>query len=62
VNHEKAISFLKTIRRGVYGALITSDYVVDETLTLLRINHGVVPALKFLDKIRRSKSIKIVRS
>lgn len=59
-NHEKASSFLQIIKKGTYGALVTSDYVIDETLTLLRIKHGVIPALKFLDKVRKSKSIKIV--
>ncbi|MHA1595182.1 MAG: type II toxin-antitoxin system VapC family toxin [Candidatus Baldrarchaeia archaeon] len=61
VNHERAQSFLlNEIRTGKYGIMITSDYVVDETLTLLRMRRGVQMALKFYDKISRSRSIRIV--
>jgi len=60
VNHANARAFLNILRKGAYGALITSDYVLDETLTLLRIKHGFEYAVKFLNKIRSSKSLKIV--
>ena len=61
INHEKARKFLANeLRKGKYGILITSDYVIDETLTLLRIKHGVTTALKFYEKISKSKSIKTI--
>ncbi|RLF23417.1 MAG: DNA-binding protein [Thermoprotei archaeon] len=60
INHEQARSFLNELRKGKYGALLTSDYVLDETLTLLRIRHGVEVALKFYDKVRRSRSLRII--
>ena len=61
VNHGKARDFLSSeLQKGKYGILITSDYIIDETLTLLRIKHGIEAALKFYDKISRSKSLKII--
>ena len=54
INHEKARKFLANeLRKGKYGILITSDYVIDETLTLLRIKHGVAAAFKFYKNIKK---------
>ena len=56
INHEKTRKFLENeLRKGKYGILITSDYVIDETLTLLRIKHGVAAALKFYKNIKKQK-------
>lgn len=62
VNHQKARRFAKTVLAdNVYGMLVTSDYVLDETLTLLRTRRGLKPALDFAKKIRSSrKSLQIV--
>ena len=60
VNHVAARRFLREVREGRYGAMLTTDYVLDEMLTLLRLRHGVQAALKFLEKIRESRSIKVV--
>lgn len=61
ISHEKARKFLANeLRKGKYGILITSGYVIDETLTLLRIKHGVTAAFKFYEKISKSKSIKTI--
>ena len=59
VNHEAAHSFLKDIASGKHGAAITSDYVLDETLTLLRSRRNLTSAIDFIDKVRKSKSIKV---
>jgi len=40
--------------------MITTDYVLDEVFTLLRLRHGVDVALKFLEKMRKSRSIEVV--
>jgi len=61
INHKKARNFLfNELRTGKYGALVTSDYVLDETLTLLRIRYDPETALKFYEKVSRSKSIKVI--
>ena len=59
-NHEIARGFLRKLREGKYGTLLTTDYVLDETLTLLRLRHGVRAALEFLEKVRNSKSVRVV--
>ena len=59
-NHSPATRFLELLKRGRYGSLLTTDYVLDETLTLLLLRRGSAAALSFLDKVNRSKSIRII--
>jgi uncharacterized protein len=59
VNHEAACKFLAKIASGKYGVSITTDYVLDETLTLLRSRRDLGSASCFIDKIRRSKSVRV---
>ena len=59
INHKKARNFLVQLAQGKHGVAITSDYVLDETLTLLRSRRGQLDAITFIDKIRKSKSIRI---
>ena len=59
VNHEQARKFLSQLASGRHGVAITTDYVLDETLTLLRSRRGLPAAITFIDKIRKSKSIRV---
>jgi len=59
VNHEQACKFLSEIASRKHGVAITTDCVLDETLTLLRLRRGLAPASNFIDKIRRSGSVRI---
>ena len=59
VNHGKARNFLFQLAQGKHGVAITSDYVLDETMTLLRSRRGLLDAVTFIDKIKKSKSIRI---
>ena len=59
INHETAREFLTKLASGKHGVLITNDYVLDETMTLLRSKKGLFTALTFIDKIKKSKSIRI---
>lgn len=59
-NHKHAAQFASLLRRRRYGSLLTTDYVLDETLTLLWLRKGSTPALAFLDKVNRSKSVHII--
>ena len=59
INYEKARKFLSEIALGKHGVAVTTDYVLDETLTLLRSKKGLPVAQTFIDKIRKSKSIRI---
>lgn len=59
-NHASAKAFNDELRGGHHGALLTSDYILDEAITLLRIRKGVEPAFRFADKVLRSRSVGIV--
>jgi hypothetical protein len=59
VNHEKACKFLSLIASGKYGISITTDYVLDETLTLLRSRRDLTSATTFMDKIKKSSSVRV---
>ena len=59
VNHEQARKFLSQLASGRHGVAITTDYVLDETMTLLRSRRGLPDAVTFIDKIRKSKSIRV---
>jgi uncharacterized protein len=38
---------------------VTTDYVLDETLTLLQSRRGLNAATAFLDKIKKSRSVRV---
>ena len=59
VNHEAACKFLSNIASGKHGVSITTDYVLDEALTLLRSRRDLASANAFIEKIRKSKSIRV---
>ena len=59
INHEAACKFLPTIASGKHGVSITTDYVLDEALTLLRSRRDLASATAFINKIRKSKSVRV---
>jgi len=59
VNHKEAFKFIREIATGKHGIAVTTDYVLDETLTLLRSRRTLASACDFIDKIRKSKSIRV---
>jgi uncharacterized protein len=59
INHETALDFLSKIATGKHGISITTDYIIDETLTLLRSRRDLASALPFVDKVMKSKSIRV---
>ncbi len=59
INHEAACKFLSNIASGKHGVSITTDYVLDEALTLMRSRRDLTSATAFIDKIRKSKSIRV---
>ena len=59
-NHILALAEHKDLVSGKVGRLITTDYVLDETLTLLRKRTGPEAARRFLDGLEASRSVQVV--
>jgi uncharacterized protein len=59
INHELACKLLANIASGKHGISVTTDYVLDETLTLLRSRRDLASSLGFIDKIRKSRSVRV---
>jgi uncharacterized protein len=59
LNHTAARRFLSRVSTGKHGVPVTTDYVLDETLTLLRSRRGLSAAREFISKIRESSSVSI---
>jgi uncharacterized protein len=56
VNHAAAREFLAHLSKGTHGVAVTTDYVLDEAMTLLRSRRDLPSAASFLDKVRSSSS------
>lgn len=59
--HEAAIQFREQVLRKKWYGLITTSYVLDETLTLIRFRLSIKASIDFSKKIRKSKVVKIVQ-
>jgi predicted nucleic acid-binding protein len=58
--HDEAILFYDELRSGRHGSLVVTDYVLDETATLLMDTKGGGLAAGFLDEALASKSVRLV--
>jgi uncharacterized protein len=56
-NHEAALEFHVDLLGGKAGRLLTSDYVLDETLTLMRRRSGDATVRKFISGVDASRSV-----
>jgi predicted nucleic acid-binding protein len=59
VHHARALAFLQELARQK-AQLITSDYVLDETLTLLRFRAGHKEATEFGKWVLQSPLVKVI--
>jgi predicted nucleic acid-binding protein len=61
-NHRRAVEFREKIRRGdtQFRALYTSNYVADETLTLLRFHCGHQVTVTFRKALATSKVMQVL--
>jgi predicted nucleic acid-binding protein len=55
-NHERAVKFVKSFKSSPV-LFMTTDYIVDETLTLLRLRISHRDALSFLHLVSHSQQI-----
>jgi predicted nucleic acid-binding protein len=58
---QEAEVFFDEIGKGRYGAPLTTDYVLDEAFTLLRLRWGIEPVRKLADLLRQSPTVRRVR-
>jgi predicted nucleic acid-binding protein len=61
-NHRRALEFREQVREGdtQFRRLYTSNYIVDETLTLLRYHCGHNVAVTFRKTIETSKLVQVL--
>jgi len=59
-HHEEALRFRdQQLLSGSYQ-LITTSYILDETLTLVRSRLGITPSIDFSRKVRRSRIVRVI--
>lgn len=58
--HDDAIAFYDILKTGRHGSLVVSDYILDETSTLLMDTKGGDIATRFLEEALASKSVRVV--
>lgn len=60
-HHQAAVSFLEDVKKGRtrFRRLVTSDYIIDETLTRIRFGVGYKEALQWGKSIMASKAIEM---
>ncbi|MEA1998441.1 MAG: PIN domain-containing protein [Euryarchaeota archaeon] len=59
--HDEAIKFHEQVLRRRRYEIVTTSYILDETLTLIRFRVGINASIDFSKKLRKSEVVKIVR-
>lgn len=61
-HHREAVEFLQSIMDGKrFTRIVTSDYVIDETITRIRFAEGHEVALGWIKNIRASTVLEVLR-
>ena len=61
-NHKSALEFRERLRKSLtpFRTLYTSNYIIDETLTLLKERCGVSVAVSFREDLERSSVVRVL--
>ena len=59
--HAHAIALFARLTKGEFGRILTTDYVLDDTCTLLRMRLGLGAARALRDLLRKSSNLQVVR-
>jgi uncharacterized protein len=60
-HHGHALALFARLTKGVHGRMVTSDYILDETYTLLRMRLGIEPVRRLRSLLAQSSSLQVVR-
>ncbi len=58
--HQRALAFHESLLRGAHGRLITTDYVLDESVTYLRRRGSARLVQTFRVVLEQSRSVEVV--
>lgn len=61
INHRSAVKVRKKIAENSYGLPVTTNLVLAETITLLRLKAGFDEAVAFGEKVFASRSLQVVK-
>ena len=59
-HHQEAVRFRAEVLAGGSYELITSSYILDEALTLIRSRLGIAASIRFCRAMRRSRVLQIL--
>jgi uncharacterized protein len=60
-HHGHAVALYGRLTKGEHGRMVTTDYILDETYTLLRMRLGIEPVKRLRALLRQSSSVQVVR-
>ncbi|HLM91737.1 MAG TPA: type II toxin-antitoxin system VapC family toxin [Thermoplasmata archaeon] len=60
-HHGDAVRLFARVTKGEFGRILTTDYVLDETYTLLRMRLGIGPVRALRDLLTGSSNLQMVR-
>jgi len=60
-HHGRAVGVFGRSTKEEHGRMVTSDYILDETYTLIRMRLGIEPVRRLRGLLRQSSSIQVVR-